>query len=61
VEAQAAVDDLASRWLAVMATRVIESSDPVNYEWTDRGLKRVEEAEPPMPAHSGTVPAVLHE
>ena len=42
-EAEANVADLASRWLLVRETRVVESTDPVNYRWTVNGLKRLEE------------------
>jgi hypothetical protein len=28
----------------VRATRVVESDEPVNYRWTDKGLVRVETA-----------------
>lgn len=43
-EAQRNVLDLQSRWVLVTDTRVVESTDPVNYRWTDRGLVRVEGA-----------------
>jgi hypothetical protein len=32
-EAKLAGDELASRWFAVRDTRVVESPDPVNYEF----------------------------
>ena len=32
-EAQANVDNLADRWVLVRETRVVESSDPVNYSY----------------------------
>lgn len=41
-EAEANVANLAMRWLAVRETRVVESDDPVNYRWTEEGLKVVE-------------------
>jgi hypothetical protein len=34
-EAEAYVKDLSYRWTSVRETRVIESDDPVNYEWRD--------------------------
>lgn len=40
-EAEANVANLASRWLLVSATRVVESSDPVNYAWVDGALVAV--------------------
>lgn len=36
-EAQANADNLAQRWFLVTATRVVESEDPVNYQWLDAG------------------------
>jgi hypothetical protein len=42
-EAEANVADLAQRWIRVTGTRVIESTDPVNYRWTaDEGTVHVE-------------------
>ena len=41
-EAERNVRDLMGRWLLVTDTRVVPSTDPVNYRWTDRGLVRVE-------------------
>lgn len=40
-EAEAYVLDLSMRWLAVRETRVVESTDPVNYKWTANGLEAV--------------------
>lgn len=40
-EADANVANLASRWMLVTATRVVESSDPVNYAWVDDALVSV--------------------
>lgn len=40
-EAEANVRDLMMRWFAVRETRVVESTDPVNYKWTDKGLEKV--------------------
>jgi hypothetical protein len=37
-EAEDYVHDLACRWTSVRDTRVVESTDPVNYTWTDAGL-----------------------
>jgi hypothetical protein len=34
--------DLANRWILVNSFTVEESSAPVNYQWTDEGLKAVE-------------------
>ena len=34
-EAEADVAELASRWLLVRQTRVVESDDPVNYRWVN--------------------------
>jgi hypothetical protein len=41
-EADANVRNLYSRWTSVREFRVVESSDPVNYKWTDKGLKAVQ-------------------
>lgn len=41
-EAEANVRALAWRWLAVMETRVVESSDPVNYRYVDGSLVAME-------------------
>lgn len=35
-EAQEYVLDLSMRWTSVMDTRVVESTDPVNYTWEPR-------------------------
>ena len=40
-EAESNVRDLASRWMMVRETRVVESSDPVNYRWVDGKLEAV--------------------
>jgi hypothetical protein len=40
-EAEANVANLASRWFLVTDTRVIESTDPVNYRWIDGKLEAV--------------------
>lgn len=38
-EAEANVRDLSWRWMLVRETRVVESTDPVNYQWdVERGL-----------------------
>lgn len=37
-EAQANVENLANRWLAVTETRVVESTDPVSHAWVDGKL-----------------------
>lgn len=37
-EAEANVQNLALRWMLVRQTRVVESSDPVNYRWVDGRL-----------------------
>jgi len=42
-EALANVRDLERRWLLVISTRAVESDDPVNYEWVDGKLVRLEE------------------
>jgi hypothetical protein len=34
-EAEANVCNLMMRWMAVRETRVVESTDPVNYAWVD--------------------------
>lgn len=34
-EAQSYGRDLMGRWMAVREMRVVESTDPVNYDWTD--------------------------
>lgn len=38
-EAEANVRDLSMRWFAVRETRVVESTEPVNYKWTANGLE----------------------
>lgn len=40
-EAEGNVRDLSMRWIAVRETRVVESTDPVNYKWTAYGLEAV--------------------
>lgn len=40
-EAEANVRDLFSRWTLVRETRVVESTDPVNYKWTEKGLEKL--------------------
>jgi hypothetical protein len=40
-EALANVANLANRWMLVTDTRVVESSDPVNYAWVDGELEAV--------------------
>jgi hypothetical protein len=35
------VNDLASRWLLVTRTRVVQCDDPVNSRWEDHQLKPV--------------------
>ena len=40
-EAEANVRDLFSRWMLVKETRVVESSDPVNYTWVNGRLEMV--------------------
>lgn len=40
-EAEANVADLFSRWMLVKETRVVESSDPVNYAWVNGRLEMV--------------------
>lgn len=37
-EAEAQVSDLSMRWLLVRETRVVESSDPVNYSYVNGRL-----------------------
>jgi hypothetical protein len=41
-EAEKNVQNLMGRWFAVRETRVVESADPVNYRWTDKGLEAVQ-------------------
>jgi len=41
-EATANARNLMSRWMLVTNWRVDETSEPVNYRWTENGLKRVE-------------------
>lgn len=41
-EAEGYVADLFQRWTLVTDTRVVESTDPVNYRWTDTGLVSAE-------------------
>jgi hypothetical protein len=43
-EAQANVQDLMYRWFAVRETRVVESTDPVNYAYVDGKLEEVKHA-----------------
>lgn len=40
-EAEAYVSNLAARWTLVTDTRVVESTDPVNYVWADGKLTGV--------------------
>lgn len=40
-EAEANVADLFSRWILVKSTRVVESTDPVNYAWVNGRLEYV--------------------
>lgn len=40
-EAERYVADLASRWILVIETRVVESDEPVNYAIVDNQLKPV--------------------
>ena len=40
-EAESWVRDLYSRWMLVRETRVVESTDPVNYAWRDGRLEDV--------------------
>jgi hypothetical protein len=40
-EAESQVRDLSWRWTAVRDTRVVESSDPVNYSYVNRQLSDV--------------------
>jgi hypothetical protein len=42
-EAEDNVADLFNRWMLVRETRVVESSDPVNYRWVDGKLEAVKE------------------
>lgn len=43
-EAEANVAALAMRWMMVRDTRVVESTDPVNYCWIDNKLVAIKEA-----------------
>lgn len=43
-EAEGYVKDLANRWMLVTQTRVVESTDPVNYQWADAKLVALPEA-----------------
>ena len=40
-EAEANVAHLASRWMLVRETRVVETDDPVNYRWVNGRLQEV--------------------
>jgi hypothetical protein len=40
-EAEASVQDLMMRWLAVRETRVVESDEPVNYQYVDGRLEHL--------------------
>jgi hypothetical protein len=40
-EAESYVFDLSMRWTLVSDTRVIESDDPINYRWTEKGLREL--------------------
>lgn len=42
-EAELNVYELMCRWTAVRATRVVESTDPVNYKWINGRLINLEE------------------
>lgn len=52
-EAEANVRDLASRWMLVRETRVVECDDPVNYQWVDGRLVSLETK--PSPESSPTI------
>jgi hypothetical protein len=41
-EAEGNARDLMGRWMLVRETRVVESSDPVNYQWVDGKLVNCE-------------------
>ena len=41
-EAEDNVFNLMMRWTLVRETRVVESDDPVNYRWTEKGLEPME-------------------
>jgi len=41
-EAKAYVADLFSRWTMVTKTRVVESTEPVNYHWVNGKLERID-------------------
>jgi hypothetical protein len=41
-EAAANVADLFSRWTLVTDTRVVESTDPVNYRWVNGKSERID-------------------
>ena len=41
-EAERNVFDLSMRWMMVRETRVVESTDPVNYTYHDHQLRAVE-------------------
>jgi len=42
-EAESYARDLDWRWTAKKQMRVVESDEPVNYVWTERGAKPLEE------------------
>lgn len=42
-EAEANIRELVMRWLAVNATRIVESDDPANYRYADRTLAAIQE------------------
>ena len=42
-EAEGNVNALASRWFAVTETRVVESTEPVNYAWANGQLAAVKD------------------
>jgi hypothetical protein len=44
-EAEQNVFDLSMRWTSVRETRVVESTDPVNYTYHDRHLKALPDAQ----------------
>jgi hypothetical protein len=44
-EAEANVNELASRWMLVTGVRAVESDDPVNYAWVNSKLRAVEAAQ----------------
>jgi hypothetical protein len=59
-EAEANVHDLSMRWTLVRDTRVVESDDPVNYQYIDGKLVALPEPEPALKCSICEGPIEVH-